>query len=676
MQPPQTHCHPLFATLAETLQNPDTAETWLAELLGIAYRTHACSGSELWLCDDDNGTLVRQAQFPPSDAPITPADTPLDASWVTELRQAKWLIGKSHSRFHTPSSQIAADIYLQSDGIFMGVARFLYPKNESLPAEAAAIWLLVQQAFHHWHLQWRAQSHLSAFLESEQRFHALANSSGAAIFAFRRQLIYANKTTEQLTGLTQDVLKSLPLALIFGEGFTTTYSEEALKTHYHPQALEIEFEHSSGEIRWAYISLTQAEFDGSQAWLASAFDITERKRSEIYMRYSAYHDNLTGLPNRLSLIEKINRCLVLASRDRYYRFGFSAIQFVKYSQIQKARGGIYLDQWMIDTALILKQNGETGDYLARLADDTFVIMSESRGTGEKLLERGQQLAQILQSQQAADRQKGTHFAIGLLAAHAHFHHAEEVIRHIHYALEQACEAPTLDTAHQPQQVALFDESYQLKRQQKRSLAGALRQAIESQQITIAPDATRFIYPFGSNRLIGSMPSASWRDQPLLGDDYSDLSLFTDDIPTLIRFAQQLSGGATKPDNNTLIWLDFPAKLQLPLESVAAIIQSLPTTQAHCLQIAPQALMPAGQAQTLHDILQKHPCSLALALDDIPIGYLTQPALPQTWPIRYLVVNADNMASTAIHRLPLLLHKTLTPVTQTPTQTATLSARCR
>ncbi|MEL7647157.1 MAG: EAL domain-containing protein [Sedimentibacter sp.] len=66
-----------------------------------------------------------------------------------------------------------------------------------------------------------------------------------------------------------------------------------------------------GEIKWLLINGKRIKFDNSAytILIGTVSDITERKKAEEQMHYMAYHDQLTGLPNKASFLREIQRAI-------------------------------------------------------------------------------------------------------------------------------------------------------------------------------------------------------------------------------------------------------------------------------------------------------------------------------------------------------------------------------
>ena len=122
----------------------------------------------------------------------------------------------------------------------------------------------------------------------------------------------------------------------------------------------------------------------------------ERERNETQIRNLAFHDVLTGLPNRRLLIDRLRQSVAAARRSRKH----GALLFIdldNFKQINDTLGHEAGDQLLMEVARRLDDCTREEDTVARLGGDEFVVMlcglaeSESdsmeqvRLTGEKIL---------------------------------------------------------------------------------------------------------------------------------------------------------------------------------------------------------------------------------------------------------------------------------------------------
>jgi diguanylate cyclase (GGDEF)-like protein/PAS domain S-box-containing protein len=105
-------------------------------------------------------------------------------------------------------------------------------------------------------------------------------------------------------------------------------------------------------------------------------DITESKKAEETIRQLAFFDNLTQLPNRRLLLDRLHQALALSSRNQFH----GALLFIdldNFKQLNDTRGHDMGDQLLIQVAQRLKTCVREGDSVARLGGDEFVVMVEN-----------------------------------------------------------------------------------------------------------------------------------------------------------------------------------------------------------------------------------------------------------------------------------------------------------
>ena len=227
-----------------------------------------------------------------------------------------------------------------------------------------------------------------ALLQSERRFESLTTSSDTAIFAFNETFIYTNPALEKLTGLDSGSLKNTYTSMVLGDHFNTLH-REALLTKIGANSntgvkTEVAICTPNGETRWLYITSVRSSFDGKECWLASAFDITDRKTAEARLKYQAFHDQLTGLPNRLRILERIEASLVRASRDRFYRFAVIIINIDRFKVFNDSMGQLVGDQVLLELSKRIRICLRTNDMASRIGGDEFAVFIDDAVEKETL----------------------------------------------------------------------------------------------------------------------------------------------------------------------------------------------------------------------------------------------------------------------------------------------------
>ena len=112
-------------------------------------------------------------------------------------------------------------------------------------------------------------------------------------------------------------------------------------------------------------------------------DITDHKRLEEALAHQAFHDSLTGLPNRTLLLDRIRQALRKASREGCL-MGLFLLDLDDFKHINDSFGHQLGDQLLIQTAQRLTSNSRQADTIARLGGDEFMVVIEDAASIDAL----------------------------------------------------------------------------------------------------------------------------------------------------------------------------------------------------------------------------------------------------------------------------------------------------
>jgi diguanylate cyclase (GGDEF)-like protein/PAS domain S-box-containing protein len=121
------------------------------------------------------------------------------------------------------------------------------------------------------------------------------------------------------------------------------------------------------------VSLSAVQLKGQWHAVGIIRDITERKRVEAEIEHMAFHDALTGLPNRLLLNDRLNQAIAHASRAGH----MTAVLFFdldNFKAINDTLGHPMGDRLLKCVVERLKNRMRESDTLARMGGDEFIIV--------------------------------------------------------------------------------------------------------------------------------------------------------------------------------------------------------------------------------------------------------------------------------------------------------------
>ena len=219
-----------------------------------------------------------------------------------------------------------------------------------------------------------------ALRESEERFRQMAESIGDVFFLSdpRRKLaLYVSPAFERIW--------CMPVAAVYADWrawMANVHEDDQATVRAHldnVEASELELEFRvcppGCETRYVFMRVYVVR-DGAGRHVRRAGviqDITERKAQEARIEHLAYHDSLTGLPNRAMLMDRLGQALSQAQRlDQQLAVLF--IDLDRFKLVNDSLGHHVGDQLLQEIARRLRATLRDNDTVARVGGDEFQVV--------------------------------------------------------------------------------------------------------------------------------------------------------------------------------------------------------------------------------------------------------------------------------------------------------------
>lgn len=153
---------------------------------------------------------------------------------------------------------------------------------------------------------------------------------------------------------------------------------------------EVDLRMKSGKIRTVLWSAEKIELEGQSCRVNAVKDITIRKELEREIKRIAYHDHLTGLPNRMLLMDRLSMAMAQADRSRK-KVAVMMLDLDKFKEINDTFGHLTGDLLLQSVAKRLTDIVRQGDTVARFGGDEFFLVLPEQKIAQGALEVAQKV---------------------------------------------------------------------------------------------------------------------------------------------------------------------------------------------------------------------------------------------------------------------------------------------
>jgi diguanylate cyclase (GGDEF)-like protein len=198
--------------------------------------------------------------------------------------------------------------------------------------------------------------------------------------------------------------------------------------------------------------------------------ILERERIEARLTHEAFHDALTGLPNRALLLQRLGTALTRYKADPANQYAVLFLDLDRFKVVNDSVGHLVGDEMLKQAALRLA--GSCAPFMvARLGGDEFAVLVDNLPDPRLAVEVAERLLLGLNDPiRVANKEMFTSASIGIAYGDAHYTRAEELLRDADTAMYRA-------KALGRQRHEIFDENLRAEAMRALDLEGDLRHAL-------------------------------------------------------------------------------------------------------------------------------------------------------------------------------------------------------
>ena len=262
----------------------------------------------------------------------------------------------------------------------------------------------------------------------------------------------------------------------------------------------------------------------------SQTDVTEQKRAEQQLIHETLHDALTGLPNRVLLLDRLERLLASGQRRPDHGFGVLFLDLDRFKRINDSLGHRAGDKLLVEVSRRLQAILRDEDTLARVGSDEFVVVVPTYDDREDVIRLAERLQEaVRQPYPVTDPPIHLWVTIGIALGPGSYDRPEGLLRDADIAMYRAKQTRRT----RPQ---LFDGAMHRDAVQTLRLETELRRALDNEELVLHYQP---IVRLGTGEIDGLEALVRWRhpDRGLLAPgDFLPLAEETGLIVELGRWA--------------------------------------------------------------------------------------------------------------------------------------------
>ena len=320
--------------------------------------------------------------------------------------------------------------------------------------------------------------------ESEERYALALQAANDGIWDWNIQTnqIHYSPRWKEMLGLQENDISADP-----EEWFDLIHPDDKesfkkkLEAHLNGSVphfeLEYRIKHNNGEFLWVQSRGASVKDANGTPYriVGSQSDITARKLVEERLAHDTLHDALTGLPNRILLLDRLQNRIERTKRNPDNLFAVMFIDLDRFKVVNDSLGHAAGDQLLVTVATRIKQCLRPEDTVARLSGDEFAVLLDNitdvNDTGQVA---NRIRSKLITTTVLGSIERSPTASIGIVIFDTNYTTSEELLRDADSAMYHA-------KSKGGNQYQIFDKSMLTSAVELIQLEGELKRAVERKE---------------------------------------------------------------------------------------------------------------------------------------------------------------------------------------------------
>ncbi|MGA9851565.1 MAG: EAL domain-containing protein [Gammaproteobacteria bacterium] len=281
-----------------------------------------------------------------------------------------------------------------------------------------------------------------ALVRSEEKYRTLVDMSQDGVFLSQSgKYVYVNRAFAYMLGYEPEELVGLPTSDIILASNGKLAEQVAADSVGHrtiePHEMHLRCKDVNNQVT-ASVTVSRISWRGRPASMGTVRDITENKKTEQELVHSAYHDPLTGLPNRNFFMERLSQALEQGGKREVDRFAVLFLDLDRFKLINDSLGHSFGDRLLVSIAKRLRTCLRPADLIARHGGDEFTILLERvQNLDEATAVADRIHEELARAFSVNGREVFSTASIGIVISAPHYKHPDELLRDADTAMYRA-----------------------------------------------------------------------------------------------------------------------------------------------------------------------------------------------------------------------------------------------